>query len=140
MRPDYALYTVAVIFFIVTGIVCLYSFEYRELWIITTTALGLFFAGIGYTQRPKTTTEAPPAPIPTVQEETSIEAVSAKALELTEVRGIGAKRAEQLKALGTLNVGDLAKASAEDLALKLKISPKITKKWVEEAKTLLEKQ
>jgi hypothetical protein len=55
MRSDYALYTVAIIFFILTGIVYVYQAEYREVWIITTAVLGLFFIGLGYTQRPKAT-------------------------------------------------------------------------------------
>ncbi|MBS7646250.1 MAG: helix-hairpin-helix domain-containing protein [Candidatus Bathyarchaeia archaeon] len=144
MRSDYALYTVAVIFFIITGIICFYQVNYRELWIVTTTVLGLFFIGVGYTQRPKNTkakTPLPAAPVITIKEEekTSIEATPISTLELTEIKGIGAKRAEHLKALGIANVGDLAKASAEDLASKLKISPKITRRWVEDAKKLLEK-
>jgi len=150
MRSDYALYTVAIIFFIITGIVCLHSVEYRELWIITTAVLGLFFAGMGYTQRPKTakttTLETSPTamlatpPTTTIKaQEKPIEAAPTKTLDLTDVKGIGAKRAEQLKALGIISLEDLAKASAEELASKLKISPKITKKWIEEAKGLLEK-
>jgi predicted flap endonuclease-1-like 5' DNA nuclease len=59
--------------------------------------------------------------------------------ELTEVNGIGVKRAEQLKNLGINSVDDLARASAEDLAAKLKISAKVTRKWTESAKQLAEK-
>jgi polyhydroxyalkanoate synthase len=58
---------------------------------------------------------------------------------LTEVKGIGEKRADQLKNIGISSVEDLAKASADDLAAKLKISPKITKVWIENAKKLVEK-
>lgn len=54
--------------------------------------------------------------------------------ELTRVKGIGMKRAAQLKALGINDLEELAKASAEEIAIKLTISPKITKKWVAEAK------
>lgn len=149
MRSDYALYTVAIIFFILTGIVCIYQVEYREVWIVTTAVLGLFFIGLGYTQRPKTTTKTttieapPPAPVATTtqtrQAEEQVSVAPTSVLrELTEVKGIGAKRAEQLKALGILSVKDLAKASAEDLASKLKVSPKITEKWIENAKKLIE--
>jgi len=56
--------------------------------------------------------------------------------ELMEVKGIGEKRAAQLQALGITRVDDLARASAEDLARGLTISPKITQKWVEKAKEL----
>ena len=149
MRSDYALYAVAIIFFILTGIVGVYQVEYREVWIITTAVLGLFFIGIGYTQRPRATPktaaiEAPSPATPTtipqmVKEEKELAAPPQVGRELTEVKGIGAKRAEQLKALGILSVEDLAKASVEDLALKLKVSPKITEKWIKNAKRLIEK-
>lgn len=155
MRSDYALYTVAIIFFILTGIVYMHQVEFRELWIITTAVLGLFFIGVGYTQRPKITAKTVETPVIqtaestatniTVQamqkeeEKTPKETPPTVMLELTAVKGIGAKRAEQLKALGVTNIEDLAKASAEDLASKLKVSPKITKKWIEDAKTLIEK-
>jgi predicted flap endonuclease-1-like 5' DNA nuclease len=147
MRTDYALYTVAIIFFIITGIVCFYQVEYKELWIVATAALGIFFAGVGYTQRPKTTKTVTVETTPsttsatTVQKEKlSLEAAQAKTLKLTDVKGIGTKRAEQLKAMGITGIEDLAKASAEDLASKLGVSPKTTGKWIEEAKKLLEKQ
>jgi len=61
------------------------------------------------------------------------------AAELTEVKGIGEKRATQLKALGISRIEDLARASAEDLAAKLNVSPKITKKWIENAKEIGQK-
>jgi|YelNatPaOPRAMG01_1025707.scaffolds.fasta_scaffold00318_19 predicted flap endonuclease-1-like 5' DNA nuclease len=147
MRTDYALYTVAIIFFIITGIVCFYQVEYKELWIVATAALGIFFAGVGYAQRPKTTkkvtveTTLSTTSATTVQKEKlSLEAAQAKTLKLTDVKGIGTKRAEQLKAVGITGVEDLAKASAEDLASKLGVSPKTTGKWIEEAKKLLKKQ
>jgi predicted flap endonuclease-1-like 5' DNA nuclease len=55
---------------------------------------------------------------------------------LTDVKGIGEKRGAQLKALGINSVEDLAKASAKDLAAKLNVSPKITTKWIENAKEI----
>lgn len=156
MRIDYALYVVAIVFFIVTGILCAYQwYGYMAI----TAILGLIFAGIGYIQRLKitkttvvestqpitpvvpTTTITPPTPSTTTEEEKIPQEVApTKAFELTDVRGIGVKRAEQLKSIGITRVEDLAKASAEDLASKLKVSPKITGKWIEEAKKLLEKQ
>lgn len=146
MRSDYALYVVAIIFFILTGIVYIHQIEYKELWIITTAVLGIFFIGLGYTQRPKvetkiTTIEAPPTTPSTTQivrEEIPKETAPTRR-ELTEVKGIGAKRAEQLKALNIVSVEDLAKASATELASKLKVSPKITERWIENAKKLVEK-
>jgi len=58
---------------------------------------------------------------------------------LTEISGIGEKRASQLKALGIKSVDDLAKAPVEDLAKSLKVSPKIVAKWVAGAKKLQQK-
>jgi predicted flap endonuclease-1-like 5' DNA nuclease len=151
MRSDYALYTVAIIFFIITGIVFACQTQPVELWVITTTVLGLFFIGIGYTQRPKakvqTTMAAPPAAPPPTQPtpppqsptEAVVETATLVGTPLTKVKGIGEKRAEQLKALGINSVEELAKASAEELASKLRISPKITQRWIENAKKLTEK-
>jgi len=155
MRSDYALYTVAIIFFILTGIVLAYQIELKELWVVTTAILGLLFIGLGYTQKPKPrviTVEAPsrvpapeittPSPVTEVMKEEKVETVVEVAppkVELTKVKGIGEKRAQQLKALGISSVEHLAKASATDIAEKLKISPKITERWIENAKNLAEK-
>jgi predicted flap endonuclease-1-like 5' DNA nuclease len=54
--------------------------------------------------------------------------------DLTLVKGIGERRAAQLKELGINNLHELGKVSADDLAKDLGISPKITRKWVESAK------
>jgi len=59
---------------------------------------------------------------------------------LTDVKGIGEKRASQLRALGILSVEDLSKASAKDLATRLKISPKITDKWIQNAREIEQKR
>ena len=156
MRSDYALYTVAIIFFILTAITAFTLAEFeRNLWVVTTAILGLLFIGLGYTQKPKPqaiTVEAPPqvpapemptpSPVTEVMKEEKVETVvevAPQKMELTKMKGIGEKRAEQLKALGISSVEDLAKASVEDLAEKLKISPKITGRWIENAKKLLEK-
>jgi len=147
---------VAIIFFIITGIVFASQIEegYKSLGIITTAVLGIFFIGLGYTQRPKpkvqTAVAAPPtppsiqpmaqAPPPSPPSPTTVVTAEEKVgTPLTEVKGVGEKRAEQLKALGINNVEELAKASAKELASKLKISPKITQKWIENAKKLTEK-
>ena len=156
MRSDYALYAVAVILFALTITVVVLTVEMRELWAVTTAVLGLLFLGLGYMQRPrpqemmlKTTIEpaaaistpppVTPATIVTVEEraESIVEAVP-QVSELTKVKGIGEKRAGQLNALGIHSIGDLANASAKDLAGKLDISPKITSKWIEGAKQLAE--
>jgi predicted flap endonuclease-1-like 5' DNA nuclease len=153
MRSDYALYVVAIIFFILTGAVAAYQAT-QSLWIITTAVLGLVFIGVGYTQRPRQTVTTkmaaapppPPAPpkVTEVVEEKKPEPqpvveVKPPSAGLLEVKGIGEKRAAQLKDLSINTVEELAKASAKDLAAKLKISPKITGKWIENAKIIVEK-
>jgi predicted flap endonuclease-1-like 5' DNA nuclease len=76
----------------------------------------------------------------TATEEAPTATLSATAtINLTHVKGIGEKRARQLKAAGINSVDDLANAYANDLAKKLKISPKITSKWIESAKELKNK-
>jgi predicted flap endonuclease-1-like 5' DNA nuclease len=153
MRSDYALYTVAIIFFIITGIsFAVLSEPERNLSVVATAVLGLLFVGLGYSQRAKPQVKAAeptlPAPAPTpqptvtevvVEEKPVTLAEVAPKLELTQVKGIKEKRAGQLKALGINSVEDLAKASAEDIAAKLKISPKIVGRWIEDARKLLEK-
>jgi len=62
------------------------------------------------------------------------EAAPVEAAPLTNVKGIGEKRAAQLNALGINTAAELSKASVEELAKQLKISPKIVAKWVEAAK------
>lgn len=152
MRSDYALYLVAIIFFIVTGMSLALA---ENLWVVATAILGFLFIGLGYTQKPKPqaiTVEArpqapapempTPSPVPEVMKEEKVETVveiTPQKMELTKVKGIGEKRAEQLKALGISSVEDLAKASAADISEKLKISPKTTGRWIENAKTLAEK-
>jgi len=159
MRSDYALYIVAIIFFVITAISYIVLEELtRSLFVVSTTVLGLLFLLLGYILRPKPkaiTVEAPPALPATVtpaastvteaikveKTETIVEAAPSAPprLELTAVKGIKEKRAAQLKALGINTVEDLANASAKDLAAKLKISPKFTEPWIENAKKLLEK-
>ena len=150
MRTDYVLYVVAVILFIITGIVAAYDVEYKNLWIVGTAVLGLFFAGLGLSQRPKMQSiavETPPATTiavqPTVEEEPKkeeappiMETPITTTFELTQVKGIKAKRAVQLKALGINNAQDLSNASASDLAAKLKIASYFTEQWIENAKKL----
>lgn len=175
MRLDYALYAVAIILFIVTGVALAYpSVEPKELWVVSTTVLGLIFIGLGYLQRPKpqaraVTVETPqpaaapaavtppsaetatPQPVeqvtppaeqvsPSTPQEAPLEAATEMpVLSLTDVKGIGQKRAEQLRGIGITSVESLAVASAEDIASKLKVSPKIAGAWIEEAKRLIGK-
>lgn len=168
MRLDYALYVVAIILFILTGVVAVYAAT-QQLWVVTTAVLGFVCIGIGYWQRPheQTTTQittpkpvttiAPPTsvitppPPPTITQEQVIE--KTKTIEqvasvtqtqpslstLLNVKGIKEKRAQQLRAVGINTIEDLAKASPEDLASKLKIAPYFTGQWIENAKKIVTK-
>ncbi len=179
MRSDYMLYVVAAICFIITGLafaLTISPFE-RNLSAVSSVILGLFFAGLGVTQRPRSIstavdipsrsiqplsaatalmevqtppppsqtaiTDTPPSTASTMSQEptVSVEPILplVPALQLTDIKGIGPKRMEQLKALGINSIDDLSKASIDDVANKLKISPKITTKWVNGAKDLVQK-
>ena len=158
MRSDYALYIVALIFFIITATsFALVNAEFeRNLSTITTAVLGLLFLAVGSTQRPRAQTSsiettipqplAIPQPplvieIPKQEEmkvvETPIPTTSPTITSLTSVKGIKEKRAEQLKTLGINSAEDLAEASATDLASKLKIASYFTERWIQSAKELL---
>jgi predicted flap endonuclease-1-like 5' DNA nuclease len=110
----------------------------RNLWVVATVVLRISSIGLGYSQRPKTEARAYQPTVPQTQPAATMETPAmTEALELTQVKGIGEKRAPQLKAIGISSVSDLAKASAEDIAKKLRISSKITKKWIASAKALV---
>jgi len=133
-----------------------------SVWVVATVVLGLFSIGLSYTQRPKTEAQAcqpatsvPQEVVPETQPAATMEAPkeekaeapmktapamaasAAATLDLTQVKGIGEKRATQLKALGINNVDELSKASAKTLAKKLKISPKTVDNWIANAKELV---
>jgi predicted flap endonuclease-1-like 5' DNA nuclease len=161
MRLDYTLYAISIIFFILAAIAAVVTPPSDKLlWVAITAILGVIFALLGYSQTPKKKEAAPPVaavaepapqpiqPPPAVQ--VSVEAVKETAEKvaekvaeagtaLTTIKGIGGKRAEMLKAVGINTVEELAEASAEDLAAKLKVSPKFTEKWIENARKLVKK-
>ena len=137
----------------------------RNLWVVLTLGLGLLSIGLGYSQRPKTSAQSckiPPILPETTKDVTSSEKPTKKLIEnkiesevthinnneepisskyqieLTQIKGIGEKRVDQLNALGIQTVNDLSNESATDIAKKLKISPKITRKWKSTAKKMLE--
>ena len=68
---------------------------------------------------------------PTTGEEEVKEAL--RETELTEIKGIGSKRAKELKAVGVNTVSDLATASAKDLSQKTGISEKTISRWITQA-------
>ena len=59
-------------------------------------------------------------------------------MELTEIKGIGRRRAKQLKAAGVKTVSDLAKRSAKNLSGKTGIPIKTVSKWIVQANELIE--
>jgi predicted flap endonuclease-1-like 5' DNA nuclease len=89
---------------------------------------------------PVSVTAPPPPPAPKT-ETRPIPVVETKppSAGLLDVKGIKEKRAQQLKTLGINTVEDLAKASPEDLAAKLKIAPYFTGQWIENAKKIIAK-
>ncbi len=170
MRSDYALYIVAIIFFVLTGIVAIAAVEMTSLWVVTTVVLGFLFVCLGYSQRPRmhpiavtaptitsiqpiSTTAVstePPQPLATSVSDPAVVPIQeikeektetppqiiAPAIDLTNVKGIGPKRASQLKALGIDSIDALSNASAKILATQLNVSPKFTQKWIQNAKEL----
>lgn len=157
MRSDYALYVAAVICFILAAVIFAGSADYAgylrmepPLISMVTTAvlaiLGIISAGAGYMVKPEEMILAPPppppppkpaperfTPPPTPQSKITV----TSPIEITEVKGIGLKRAGQLRALGINTAQDLAKTTATTLAAKTELSPKITRRWVREAKRLI---
>ena len=56
---------------------------------------------------------------------------------LTQVPGIGEKRAQQLKIMGIDSIEKLAEADPKELSKKLKVSEKSVSKWISNAKRFL---
>jgi predicted flap endonuclease-1-like 5' DNA nuclease len=164
MRLDYILYVLAAVLLIITVVpfvapIGVETTETRSVWVVATVVLGLLSIGLGYSQRPKTKAQAcepavaiPQTTMPETQPATKMEAPKEEkasikeapamltpvaTMDLTQVKGIGEKRAMQLKALGINSVDELANASAKNIAEKLKVSPKIVDKWVASAKKLV---
>jgi predicted flap endonuclease-1-like 5' DNA nuclease len=165
MRLDYTLYILAAILLIITVVpfvapIGVETTETRSIWVVASVVLGLLSIGLGYTQRPRTEAQACQQATPEAQQVTTMKAPKeeteasmekppaktapapaasmAATMDLTQVKGIGEKRAVQLKALGINSVEDLSKASVKTVADKLKISPKTVSKWVATAKELAE--
>jgi len=142
MRADIPLYVIAVICFGLAVGLHLYSTMVSEIastYTVILAVLGAIFAGVGYSMRPGQieTVEA-------VKETTAKEAVTEtktkSSLQLVDVKGIGPKRAKQLRSIGIQSVEELAKQSSEELSKKANVSTKIAGKWIEEAKKTLEEE
>jgi predicted flap endonuclease-1-like 5' DNA nuclease len=154
MRLDYAAYVLAVVFLVLAAVSYVIVAEptTKTVAVATTFVLGFFSLGLGYYEKPKTeqasspSAAAPQAPqVATLEapEEEKVEAAevlapaAASGLALTRVKGIGEKREAQLRAIGINTVEELAAASVEDVAAKLKVYPKIVANWVAAAKELV---
>jgi len=122
-------------------------------FLIVLLLFGLLFAAFGYSTRPRHYRIVTPKPPEVKTEEKPTEAPrtpkapqlppsepSKPRTELTRIKGIGTKRVQQLNALQIMSVEDLATFSAEELADKLKVSSKITAKWVEQAQNLVKER
>jgi len=85
-----------------------------------------------------TTQPMPPTEIQPISTQPSIEAVipTASTIELMQIKGIKERRATYLKTIGINSIDDLAKASAQDIAKKLQMSPKTVENWITDAKKL----
>lgn len=153
MRLDYAAYVLSIVFFVLSAVSYVIVTEQttKTVAVAATLVLGVFSLGLGYYEKPKTaqSAETPPpqvATLETIKEEKAeaSEAVApaaapvpaASGVALTRVKGIGEKRAAQLHAIGINTVEELAEASVEEVAAKLKVYPKIVAKWVAAAKEL----
>jgi predicted flap endonuclease-1-like 5' DNA nuclease len=163
MRLDYTLYVLAALLLIITIVpyvapIGVETTETRSVWVVASVVLGLLSIGLGYSQRPKTGAQAcqptvampqktieapkeekiePPIEKPSVNEAPAVSAPAAATVDLTQVKGIGEKRAMQLKALGINSLNELATASAKKIAKNLRLSPKIVNKWIEIAKEIV---
>lgn len=147
MRSDYALYIVAIICFILAAVVFAgYPGMTEDISMVTTAVLvvlALISAGAGYLVRPEEMVSPPPTRPPAPKPSTPLSAATPKTttnppIEITEVKGIGQRRAERLRTLGINTAQDLAKSSATLLAADMGISSKITNNWVREAERLVE--
>lgn len=162
VRSDYSLYIVGLIFFLITAAsyTMINAGGERTTWMVATAILGILFVSLGFTFRPKppitqTRTQTPPpapppAPVTAIQtveespkpiatqETKPQETAPLVRLELAKVRGIGAKRAEELKTMGINSIQELASASPSELAIRLNVSPRIAKLWIGQAKRLLQ--
>jgi predicted flap endonuclease-1-like 5' DNA nuclease len=64
----------------------------------------------------------------------------ARAIDLREVKGIGPKRAEQLKAAGFDSVQKLAESEPQHVAEAVGVSENRSANWIDSAKTILSEQ
>ena len=58
--------------------------------------------------------------------------------DLTQIKGVGSKRAETLGLAGIKNISELANSSVQVLSSKTNISEKMLSKWIDQAKKFVE--
>ncbi len=148
MRSDYTLYVVAIICFIIAATVYVVDLGLTgDIRMVTTgvlAILGIISALAGYLVRPeeiipppsqpRPAAPKPSAPLPKAKPKLTV----TPPIDITDVKGIGPKRAERLRALGIDTAQDLAKSSATLLAANMDVSSKLTNKWIREAEKLVE--
>jgi len=142
MRADIPLYVVAAICFGLAVGLHLYSTTVSEVastYTVILAVLGAIFAGVGYSMRPRQI-ETVEAVKETTVKDAVTETETRSSLQLVDVKGIGPKRAEQLRSIGIQSVEELAKQSSEELSKKANVSTKIAGKWIEEAKKTLKEE
>ena len=88
-------------------------------------------------EAPKEETVAPAEKAAIAKKATDVASPAVATMALTQVKGVGEKRAVQLAALGINSVEDLSKASSAAVAKKLKVSPKIVDSWIANAKKIV---
>jgi len=112
-------------------------------FVIVFILFGIFFISFGYSLRPRKFKIVSPTRLPEIKPEEKPpqpqpQPEPSKPLtDLTRIKGIRLKRIAQLRDLQITSVKDLAQYSAEELSRKMKVSSKITAKWIEQAQNLL---
>ncbi|KON33994.1 MAG: hypothetical protein AC479_02335 [miscellaneous Crenarchaeota group-6 archaeon AD8-1] len=163
MRLDYTMYILGVFLLILTIVPFIVEIQgiddnIKLIWVISSAILGVLSFALGYSQKPKTKAQAcqieetsckdePKSSIKEnveMKEENEFKSKKTEKyssykieIDLIRVKGIGQKRAIQLKEIGINTANDLANEPSEKIAKKLNISPKITKKWKNDAEQLL---
>lgn len=141
MRSDYALYCIALVCLILSSFFFIQSDlvppEMKVIIPSVLVILGLTFVGLGYMMRPGKAVPTPLTSQPIRATALTPTPIVESPLKLTMVKGIGPKRAEQLKSLKIGTVEDLAKASAKVLSAKTGVSQKVARRWVQEADKLI---
>ena len=141
MRSDYALYCIALVCLILSAFFFIQNHlvppEMKVIIPSVLVILSLTFVGLGYMMRPGKAVPTPLTSQPKPATALTHTPIVESPLKLTMVKGIGPKRAEQLKSLKIGTVEDLAKTSAKVLSAKTGVSQKVARRWIKEADKLI---